>query len=393
MKTARSHPLYLDHHATTPLHPGALERMIPYLTADFGNAESEHVYGWRARAAIDEARAQVANLIGGSPSEIIFTSGATESTHLAILGFLETQGAQQHLITAETEHKATLEVCARAKRLGHEVTILAVDSYGQIDITELENAIQENTVLVSLMHANNEIGTLHKLEKIGPMLFERGITLHVDAAQTTGRHAIDVKKWKIGLLSMSGHKLYGPKGVGALYVRRDPKVHLSAFIVGGGQERGLRGGTANVPGIVGLGAACEIAAHDLSTEYRRLCDLRDHMINRLVAGIPTLELNGHPSERLCNNINVTIKGVSPELISQALIGVAYSSASACAGAAGSYVLKAIGHAPPDPFTTTLRFGLGRSTSFEQVETVVEKLLTSVQPSSAVSGTYKRPVIG
>lgn len=383
-------PLYFDNHATTPVDPRVLEVMLPYFTENFGNAESnQHSYGWTAKSAVDRARAHVASLINAEPAEIIFTSGATESINTAILGFLDDQGPGRHIITANGEHKATLEVCARAAKLGHEVTVLPVDSQGRITREQVEQAIKENTVLVSLMHGNNEIGTLHPIAEIGPMLASRGIAFHVDAAQTAGRSPIDVKQMGIALLSISAHKLYGPKGVGALYVRKQPKVHLTPYVVGGGQERGLRGGTHNVPGIVGLGKACEIALAEMATEPERQARLRDQIIAH-ARSLDGVAVNGHLTERLCNNVNLTIQGVEGDQLLLGLHDIAYSSGSACSSGTVSHVLKAIGQTTTDAFSTTLRFGLGRFTTDDQVEYLITRLSTAVRNARAVSRGYDTP---
>lgn len=389
-------PLYFDYHATTPVDRRVVEAMLPYFSEKFGNAEShQHAYGWEAKAAINQARQQVSELINAQPNEIIFTSGATESIHLALLGFLETQERGSHLITASTEHKATLEVCTRAKKLGYEITILDVDSEGRLDVQNLLTAIRPNTVMVSLMHGNNEIGTLHPIAELGPLLRAKGIVLHVDAAQTAGKHPIDVQKMEIDLLSISSHKLYGPKGVGALYVRRQPnlassncpkhdqqqrpsRIELAALFAGGGQESGLRGGTHNVPGIVGFGLACEIARREGQVESERLQNERDRILDILLKRFPNIELNGPRTSRLCNNINITVRDVAADDLIHGLRSIAYSSASACSMGSGSHVLKAIGKSSVDPFRTTLRFGLGRFNSREDIDRLIEVLSQTIE---------------
>lgn len=338
-------PIYLDHHATTPVDADVLQAMLPYFSEHFGNPGSgSHQFGWKAQNAVEHARKQIADVLGCDPNEIIFTSGATESVHLAILGLLAEQGKQSHIITAQTEHKVVLEVCKRAESLGHEVTYLDVDEFGQIDLADLERTIRPNTALISLMHANNEIGTLHPIKEIGAIAKRHKVLFHVDAAQTFGRHEINVREQNIDLLSISSHKFYGPKGVGALFVRQtQPRVHLQPYILGGGQERGLRGGTVNVPGVVGIGAAAEKAKTLLASEGKRQTELRDQMI-KILLDHPGVKLNGHPSKRLCNNVNVTIDDVSPDQILLALHDVAFSTASACSFGTGevSHVLKATG---------------------------------------------------
>lgn len=414
-------PLYFDNHATTPVDPRVVDVMMDYLTRHFGNAESsQHAYGWKAKAAIEQARAEVASLIGAEPAEIVFTSGATESIHLAILGHLEEQGAGRHIVTANAEHKATLEVCARAQKFGHEVTLLEVDAQARVNRDQVLEALRTNTSIVSLMHGNNEVGSLHPIQEIGGALSERGVIFHVDAAQTAGKHPIDVKAMGIGLLSLSAHKLYGPKGVGALYVsktplHKTPKVRLAPYLVGGGQEKGLRGGTHNVPGIVGLGAACRIAREEMELERARLTRLRDRLIQDVRAELTGVRLNGHPTERLCNNVSFTIEGVASDSLLLGLHDIAYSSASACSSGMASHVLKAIRGAHSvdpvhsqeffdasgdgdsnsdsdsnrdsdgdDPFATTLRFGLGRFTRDEDVEYLIRRLIETVRNARAVS---------
>jgi cysteine desulfurase len=402
--------LYLDHHATTPVDARVLETMLPYFAEHFGNAESsQHPYGWKAKAAVDRAREQVATLLNAEPGEIIFTSGATESIHMAILGLLEDRGPGRHLITSNAEHKCVLEVSARAAKHGHDVTVLPVDCFGRVSVEEVRQAIRPNTVLVSLMHGNNEIGTLNPIAAIGAMLAEvsrermddggaggvvnksdgtgEPIVFHVDAAQTVGKHEIDVRAMNIGLLSLSGHKFYAPKGVGALFVRRhSPRVHLVPFMTGGGQERGLRGGTHNVPGIVGLGAACELARELMVTETPRLIRQRDRLIEGILSQVDGAVLNGHPSERLCNNVNLTFYGVESGDLTLGLRDIAYSSSSACSSGTVSHVLAAIAAAPgaasnalvSDPLQATMRFGLGRSTRDEDIEFTIARVVESVR---------------
>ncbi len=382
-------PLYFDNHATTPIDPRVVEAMLPFLKEHFGNAESsQHPYGWKAKAAVEKARVQVADLIGAEGKEILFTSGATESIHSAILGFLEEQSPGRHIITANTEHKATLEVCARAKKFGHEVTVLSADPQGRITAQQVKEAIKPNTAIVSLMHGNNEIGTIHPIAEIGAITSEQGITFHVDAAQTAGKIPIDVRAMKIDLLSISAHKLYGPKGVGALFIRRtSPGVQLAPYIVGGGQERGLRGGTHNVPGIVGLGLACAIAKEGMAEESPRLQAWRDRLIHQIQSSLPDVLLNGDPKNRLCNNVNLTIKGVAPDDLLLGLSDIAYSSGSACTSGTVSHVLQAIHKDPKllsDPLVVTVRFGLGRFNTADEVETLGRRLIEAVQNARAVS---------
>lgn len=387
--TQPARPLYFDNHATTPVDPTVFAAMMPFFTEHFGNAESsQHSFGWKAKAAVEKARGEIAALLNAEPAEIIFTSGATESIHAAILGFLEEQAPVRHIITANTEHKATLEVCSRAKKYGHEVTVLKVDSLGRITPQQVRDAIQPNTALVSLMHGNNEIGTLHPIAEIGAITSEKGIAFHVDAAQTAGKIPIDVRAMNIDLLSISGHKLYGPKGTGALYIRRSaPRILMAPYIAGGGQERGLRGGTHNVPGIVGLGAACATANRVMAEECRRMEELRDYLITRIQHDLSDVILNGDPKHRLCNNVNFTIKGVAPDDLLLGLNDVAYSSGSACSSGTISHVLQAIHPTDQllkDPMTVTVRFGIGRFNTREEVERLATRLVQAVQNARAVS---------
>jgi cysteine desulfurase len=377
--------LYFDNHATTRLDPRVLDAMMPYLTEAYGNAESaQHAFGWKAHAAVEKARAQVANLIGAAASEIIFTSGATESIHLAILGYLEALGAPQHIVTSNVEHKATLEVLAKARALGHSVTILEADRFGQVSPTKVIESLQPNTALVSLIHGNNEIGTMNPIQAIGEALHEANpnIVFHVDAAQSAGKHDLDVKLFRVDLLSLSAHKLYGPKGIGALYVQRNPrKVHLYPYLVGGGQERSLRSGTHNVPGIVGLGECSEIAQQEMQDEQKKLIKWRDRIIHFAMTEIKGVELNGHPVERLCNNVNLTIHGMQPDDLLIELKDIAYSSTSACSTGSVSHVLQAIGQVTTDPLKTTVRFGLGRFTTESEIQVLIDRLAQALSKRS------------
>ncbi len=386
------HTIYFDNHATTPVDPIVFEAMRPYFCEVFGNAMSgQHSFGWEAKTAIEKAREQVASVLGAQARDIVFTSGATESIHLALLGFLELAEPGRHIVTSQVEHKCVLEVCAKAKELGHEVTVLPVNRYGQVEIDTLKNSLQPNTALVSLMHANNEIGSINPILEIGDLLRQRQITFHVDAAQTVGRLPIDVKAMNIDLLSISAHKLYGPKGTGALYVRQtSPRVRLAPYLRGGGQEKGLRGGTHNVPGIVGLGKACELAKLNLIEETARLTKDRDFLIQKCMQEVKGLVLNGHPTERLCNNINFTVSGVLSDQLLLGMGDVAFSSGSACSSGASeiSHVLKAIG-TPEDEFATTVRFGLGRFTTSEQVISVSEKLIQVVNRAREKNRTFAK----
>jgi len=369
-------PIYLDHNATTPIAPDVLEAMLPFLREHFGNPMSGmHSLGWTAKAALEKSREQVAQLIGARNDEIIFTSGATESIHLAILGLFAEATEPSHMITCVTEHKSVLEVCHRVEKLRHRVTYLAVNAMGQIDLDELKKAITPKTILISLMHANNEIGTLHPISEIGEIAQQHDVLFHVDAAQTVGKHEIHVQEMKIDLLSLSAHKFYGPKGVGALFRRQSPRrVRLLPYIVGGGQERGLRGGTHNMPGIVGLGAAAERAKSRLIADQTYLKELRDEMIKLCVGGTNGVQLNGHPTRRLCNNVSLRIPGVSADQVLE-LKDVAFSAGSACASGSGegSHVLRAIGALNDRTDSTTIRFGLGTGNTRAEIQHVCKML--------------------
>lgn len=369
-------PLYFDYNATTPTDPRVVEAMLPYFTEHFGNPESSHhAYGWEAKTAVDRARAQVAELIGANANEITFTSGSTESLNLAILGFLETQAPVRHIVTSAAEHKATLEAFFRAEQLGHEVTLLPVNRYGQVELPTLQEAIRPHTALVSLMHANNEVGSLNPIGEIGTWLKSRGdIAFHVDAAQTAGKHALNVKEMGIDLLSISAHKFHGPKGIGALYVRR-PDIRIHALLKGGGQEKGLRGGTHNVPGIVGFGVACQIAREEMPEEPRRLAFLRDHIVHSILSDNALdsiVQLNGHPTDRLCNNVHLSFRIGADHLI-QGLKDIAFSTASACSAGGASHVLKAMGCDSTDPLFTSARFSFGRFTTDDEIDRLISSL--------------------
>lgn len=367
--------IYLDHAATTPVHPEVVEAMLPYLTERFGNASTLYSFGREAKEALEEAREKVASLIGANPQEVFFTSGGTESDNWALIGVMfarERKG--RHLITSAIEHHAVLETCRFLERRGFEVTYLPVDADGLVDPEEVKKALRPDTVLVSIMHANNEIGTIEPLEEIGEMLQQREVLFHTDAVQTVGSIPVDVKALQVNLLSLSGHKLYGPKGVGALYIRRGTRIW--PFIHGGGQERNRRAGTENVAGIVGLGKACELAAVDLEERAERLKQLREQLIEGLFARIEDIRLNGHRTRRLPNNVNICVEGVEGEsmLLMLDWEGIAVSTGSACSSGSlePSHVLEAIG-VPPAIAQGSLRFTFGRENSEEDVERVLEVL--------------------
>lgn len=385
-------PIYLDYHSTTPVDPRVLEAMLPYFTDTFGNAASRsHSFGWVAEQAVEKARLQVGKLIGANPKEIVFTSGATESINIAIKGAFEMYGEKgNHIITAQTEHKATLDSAKYLEKLGAQVTYLPVDSYGMINLEDLKKAITDKTILISLMHANNEVGTIHPIAEVGKTAKQKGILLHVDAAQTVGKVAIDVNALGIDALSISGHKIYGPKGIGALYVRRaNPRVRLAPVIHGGGHERGLRSGTLNVPAIVGLGMACEIAGASLDKEAVRLSALRDRLKDGIFKRLDEVHLNGHPTERIPNNLNISFAYVEGEALMMGLKEIAVSSGSACTSASlePSYVLKAMG-VGEDLAHTSIRFGLGRFTTEEEIDFTIEKVVATVSRLREMSPLYE-----
>jgi cysteine desulfurase len=377
-----SRPVYLDFHATTPVDARVLEAMLPYFSERFGNpASRQHAYGWEAQKAVDTARSQVAALIGASPSEIVFTSGASESNNLAIKGAVHARRSRgDHLVTAATEHKSVLDSCACLEREGCRVTRLGVDSQGFIDLDELRAAVTSRTILVSVMAANNEIGVLQPLAEIAAIAHQQGVLFHTDAAQAAGKIPIDVARSEIDLLSLTAHKYYGPKGAGALYVRRTkPKIDLTCQIDGGGHENGMRSGTLNVPGLVGLGRAAEICREEMPAESARLSALRD----RLFAGLRELDgvrLNGPASDRrLPHNLHVSFDDVEGEALLMALGDLAVSTGSACSSGsqAPSHVLKAIG-AVRERAGASIRFGLGRPTTDQDIDFAIERVTTVVR---------------
>src|SRR5215470_14973371 len=367
-------PIYMDNHATTPLDPRVLAAMLPYFTEHFGNAASRsHPFGWAAEEAVDTARGQIAQLIGAKAKEIIFTSGATESDNLAIKGVVEFyKDKGSHVITCVTEHKAILDTCKALERAGKAtVTYLPVDKYGQVDVGAVKDAITDKTVLISIMYANNEIGTLHPIREFGKLAKEKGILFHCDATQGVGKVPVNVDQDGIDLLSMTAHKMYGPKGCGALYVRsKGPRVRLTPIIDGGGHERGMRSGTLNVPGIVGFGAACEIAKNELAGEARYLTDLRNRLQAQLFERLDEIYLNGHPTERLPGNLNVSFAYVEGASLLMGINDVAVSSGSACTSATlePSYVIRALG-TDEELAHSSIRFGLGRFNTEEEVDFV------------------------
>ena len=385
-------PIYMDNHATTPLDPRVLEAMMPYMTKIFGNAASRnHSFGWEAEAAVEKAREQVAKLIGATAKEIIFTSGATESNNLAIKGIAEMYRERgNHIITQVTEHKAVLDTCKRLEKSGYRVTYLPVKADGLVDIEDLKRAIDEKTILVSIMIANNEIGVVQPVAEIGKLCHEKGILFHTDGVQAVGKIPVDVNAMQIDVLSLSGHKIYGPKGVGALYVRRrNPRVQISEQINGGGHERGMRSGTLNVPGIVGLGKACEIAGEEMQAETERLLKLRNKLQHKLESALDYVHVNGSMEHRLPGNLNMSFVYVEGESLLMGINDIAVSSGSACTSATlePSYVLKALGLGD-DVAHSSIRFGLGRFNTEAEVDYVADKLIDVVQKLRELSPLYE-----
>lgn len=374
-------PVYMDHQATTPVDERVLQEMLPYFSECFGNPSSgDHVFGWGAEAAVDNARGRVAALIGCDAGEVVFTGGATESDNLALTGVFEANRERgKHIVTVSTEHKAVLDTCRALGARGARVTLLPVAPDGRVDLAGLRKSISSGTLLVSVMLANNEIGVVQPIAEIGRICRGAGVVLHCDAAQGVGRVPVDVRALGVDLLSFSGHKMYGPKGIGALYVRGGPpRLRLSPIVHGGGQERGLRSGTLNVPGIIGLGAACELSGELMESETRRLVGLGERMFEALRAGIPGLRLNGHRHCRLPGNLHITVPGVEAEALVLSMEDVAVSTGSACTSAERepSHVLRAIG-VPDELLHSGLRIGLGRSNTEEEVDYVVAKMTAAV----------------
>ncbi len=374
-------PVYLDHNATTPCDPRVVEAMIPYFTNNFGNAASRnHPFGWQAEEAVDYAREQVAKLIGADPKEIIFTSGATESDNLAIKGVFDMYASKgNHVITCVTEHKAVLDTCKHIEKEGGEVTYLPVSNEGLIDLKELEAAIKPTTVLIAIMYANNETGTIQPVREISAIARKHGVLFFSDATQAVGKVPVDVNKDGIDLLAMTAHKMYGPKGIGALYVRRkNPRVKVTAQMDGGGHERGMRSGTLNVPGIVGFGKACELARNEMAADAERLSKLRDKLENALLK-LEEAYVNGSKEHRLPHVSNISFKYVEGEGLMMGFNkNIALSSGSACTSASlePSYVLKALGLGD-DLAHSSLRFGLGRFTTEEQIDYTIEQVTNTV----------------
>jgi cysteine desulfurase len=385
-------PIYMDYHATTPVDPRVVETMLPYFTTAFGNpASRNHPFGWAAEEAIETARKQVADLVGATAKEIVFTSGATESDNLAIKGVAEMYREKgNHLITVVTEHKAVIDTCKRLEKEGFRVTYLPVQKDGRIDLDDLRAAITDKTILVSIMTANNEIGVIQPIAEIGAIVKEKGVFFHSDAVQAAGKVPFNVNETRVDLASFSAHKMYGPKGVGALYVRRrNPRVLLAPLVDGGGHERGMRSGTLNVPGIVGFGKAAELCKAEMAAESERLRGLRDRLNDKLHEQLNEIYVNGSMVHRLPHNLNISFAYVEGESLLMGINDVAVSSGSACTSASlePSYVLKALG-AGDDLAHSSLRFGLGRWTTEEEVDYVAHKLASVVSRLREMSPLYE-----
>lgn len=385
-------PIYLDNHATTPMDPRVLEAMLPYFVENFGNAASRnHSFGWTAEEAVEKARKQLADLVGANSKEIVFTSGATESNNLALKGAAEMYAQKgNHIITAATEHKAVLDTCKRLEKHGVRVTYLPVRPDGLVDLDMLREAITDKTILVSIMYGNNEIGTIQPIREIGGICRERGVLFHTDATQAVGKIPVNVNDDNIDLMSFTAHKMYGPKGVGALYVRRkNPRVQLTAQMDGGGHERGMRSGTLNVPGIVGFGKAAELCKGSLPEEMARARALRDRLKDRIMSELDEVYINGTMEHRLPHNLNISFAYVEGESLLMGINDIAVSSGSACTSATlePSYVLKALG-AGDDLAHSSIRFGIGRFNTEEEIDYTANKIIEVVRKLRELSPLYE-----
>ncbi len=383
--------IYLDYQATTPCDPRVLEKMIPYFCEIFGNPHSRsHPHGWLAEAAVEKARAQVASIIKADPREIVFTSGATESNNLALKGTAQFhKDKKNHIITVVTEHKCVLDTCRHLEQDGFEVTYLPVGTDGLINLDDLKAAIKDTTLIVSVMAVNNEIGVIQPIAEIGKICRDKGVLFHTDAAQAVGKIKIDVEAMNIDLLSISGHKVYGPKGIGALYVRRRPRVRLQAMINGGGQERGMRSGTLSPALCVGLGEACAIAEAEMTQEHDRIKKLADKFYSTLMARLPEVFLNGHKDKRVPGNLNLSFAHVEGESMIMGIKNLSVSSGSACTSASlePSYVLRSIG-VGEELAHTSIRFGIGRFTTEEEIDLALDAIITSVEKLRAMSPLWE-----
>lgn len=382
-------PIYLDNHATTRTDPRVVEAMLPYYSEDFGNANSVHLFGQRAARAVEQARSQVASLIGAEAREILFTSGATESNNLAIKGAARMYRQHgDHIVTTQVEHRSVLDPCRRLEREGFRVTYLPVDRFGQVSVHAVAEALTPSTTLVSVMMANNEVGTIQPIKEIGRLCRERNVLFHCDATQAVGKVAVDVESLHVDMLSLSGHKIYGPKGVGALYLRR--RVRLEPILDGGGHERGMRSGTLAVPGIVGLGKACELCASAFPTESERCRRLQIQLCDGLRGLIERCSVNGHPVDRLPGNLNVSFEDIQGEALLMGLSNVAVSSGSACTSASvePSYVLRAMG-LKDDLAHASIRFGIGRFNTEAEIEYTIEEVARVVDRLRAIGPSLQK----
>lgn len=385
----------MDNHATTPTDPRVVDTMLPFFSEKYGNpASRQHRFGWIAEEAVESARNTIARHLAIEPKEIIFTSGATEANNLALIGVAESFSSKsKHIVTCSTEHKSVLDTCKYLEKSGYQVTYLPVDEYGTIDINKLESSISDQTFLVSIMIANNEIGTIQDVEKIGEVCRNKGVIFHTDATQAVGKIDIDINKSKIDMLSFSGHKIYGPKGIGALYIRsQNPKVIVQPQIHGGGHERGLRSGTLNVPAIVGFAKALELSYQSMKEESKRLSGLRDKMQQTFFKYLDDVYLNGHPTSRLPNNLNLSFMYVEDSALMMSIKDIAVSSGSACSTAQPqpSHVLKALGISE-DRRHSAIRFGLGRFNTEDEVDYVIDRVVENVKSIRNLSPVYRKKI--
>ena len=385
-------PIYMDNHSTTPMDPRVLEAMLPYFVEKFGNAASRnHQFGWEAEEAVENARKQIAKLIHCDAKEIVFTSGATESDNLALKGAVEMYKEKgDHIITCSTEHRAILDTCKSLEKRGIKVTYLPVEKDGRVNPDEVRKAITDKTILISVMLANNEIGTIHPIAELGKIAKEKGILLHCDATQGVGKIPVDVEALKVDLMSFTAHKIYGPKGVGALYVRKKgPRVRLVPQIDGGGHERGMRSGTLPVPLIIGFGKACELCEQEMPAESKRIAAMRDRLQTQIMKSLDECYLNGHPTERLPHNLNISFAYVEGEALLMGVKEIALSSGSACTSATlePSYVLRAMG-VGSDLAHSSIRFGLGRFTTDEEVDYTAKRMVEAVKRLREMSPLYE-----
>ncbi|MBM3215468.1 IscS subfamily cysteine desulfurase [Candidatus Poribacteria bacterium] len=390
-------PIYMDHQATTPLDPRVLDAMMPYLTHEFGNAASRnHSWGWHAEQAVDLARQQLADVLNCTPDEVVFTSGATESDNMAVKGIAWAyQDKGNHIITTQTEHKAILDTCKVLEKQGFQVTYLPVDRYGMVSPEDVHDAITDQTILISVIWANNEIGTLNPIAEIGSIAQEAGVLFHTDGVQAFAKYDSDVDRLNVDLMSISGHKIYGPKGVGALYVRKKrPRIKLTPLMDGGGHEKKMRSGTLNVPGIVGLGKAASIYLMERDAEHERVGGLRDRLHERITTDLDFVYLNGHPTERLYSNLNLSFEFVEGESLLMGMKNVGLSSGSACTSASleSSYVLVATG-IDEGLAHTSIRFGLGRGNTAEEVEFTADHIVATVKRLRELSPLYEMKLQG